>query len=165
MKTGIFWSGAVLFLGLTIMAQAATRPTSSADIARGRYLVAYGDCNSCHTQGWMESDGTVPIARWLTGNTIGFRVPWGTVYPANIRLRFQQVSEEQWLFMIRTRDGHPPMKWAELRVLTTDDQRAIYRFVRSLGPAGAPEPDDVKPGVTPKTRFYDVIPQKAANSR
>lgn len=165
MKAGIYWSGAALFLSLAVIAQAAARPASPADIARGRYLVAYGDCNSCHTQGWIESDGAVPVARWLTGSSIGFRGPWGTVYPANIRLRFQQVSEEQWLFMIRTRGGHPPMKWTDLRVLTAEDQRAIYRFVRSLGPAGRPEPNDVSPGMMPKTPYYEVIPQTAASAR
>jgi hypothetical protein len=44
-------------------------------------------------------------------------------------------------------------------VLTLNDQRAIYRFVRSLGAAGAAVPNDVPPGQTPNTPFYDVAPQ------
>jgi mono/diheme cytochrome c family protein len=165
MKAQVFWGGVALAVGLSVAAQAAVRPVAPADISRGRYLVAYGDCNSCHTQGWLETDGAVPVARWLTGNAIGFRGPWGTVYPTNVRLRFQQITEEQWLFMIRTRGGHPPMKWTNLRVLTTDDQRAIYRFVRSLGAAGGPEPNDVPPGLMPQTPFYDVAPQTAPSPR
>jgi hypothetical protein len=51
------------------------------------------------------------------------------------------------------------MQWTDLRSLSLADQRAIYRFVRSLGPAGRPEPDDVRPEGEPKTPFYDVIPQ------
>ncbi|MGA2393494.1 MAG: cytochrome C [Candidatus Lustribacter sp.] len=141
-------------------ARAATQPApSAADIARGKYLVAFGACNSCHTPGWAENDGNIPVSQWLTGNTIGFRGPWGTVYPANLRMRFQQISESQWLFMIHTRGGHPPMQWTNLRVLTVADQRAIYRFVRSLGPAGVAEPSDLRPGVDPKAQFYDVTPQ------
>ena len=164
MNAQVFWGGVALVVGLSVAAQAEVRPQAAADISRGRYLVAYGDCNSCHTQGWLESDGTIPVTRWLTGTAIGFRGPWGTAYPANVRARFQQITEEQWLFMIKTRGGHPPMKWTNLRVLSADDQRAIYRFVRSLGAAGAPEPNDVPPGQTPKTPFYDVTPQTAPSA-
>jgi mono/diheme cytochrome c family protein len=159
MKAQVFWGGVALAVGLSVAAQAQVRPQAAADVARGRYLVVYGDCNSCHTQGWLESDGTMPVAQWLTGNSIGFRGPWGTVYPSNLRTRFAQITEEQWLFMIKTRGGHPPMKWTNLRVLTLNDQRAIYRFIRSLGAAGGTVPDDVPPGLTPKTPFYDVRPQ------
>lgn len=151
---------ATLAIGISAAAAAAgSPPVSKADIARGRYLVAYGECNTCHTPGWLESDGTIPVSRWLTGSSVGFRGPWGTSYPANVRLRFQEISEDQWLFMVRTRGGHPPMKWTDLRTLTLADQRAIYRFVRSLGPAGRPAPDDVRPGIMPTTPFYDVLPQ------
>ncbi len=165
MNARIYIGGLAVFFSLAVMVEAAAGSATSADIARGRYLVAYGDCNSCHTQGWLESDGTIPVARWLRGNAIGFRGPCGTVYPANVRNRFQQISEEQWLFMIRTRGGRPPMKWTNLRVLTTADQRAIYRFVRSLGPAGRSEPNDVPRGVAPRTPYYDVVPQSAPSSR
>jgi mono/diheme cytochrome c family protein len=163
MNARMLWIATTVFLVLAVTAQGAVRPSASADVERGRYLVAYGACNSCHTEGWQEKDGAVPVARWLTGNRIGFRGPWGTVYPANVRLRFSQMTEEQWLFAIRTRGGHPPMQWTNLRVLNTADQRAIYRFVRSLGPAGTAEPRDVPPGQSPTTPFYDVVPQTAAS--
>jgi mono/diheme cytochrome c family protein len=26
-------------------------------VERGKYLVAFGSCNDCHTPGWRESDG------------------------------------------------------------------------------------------------------------
>lgn len=164
MKLRIFWTGALAFFVLLALAQAAVPPNPSDDVARGRYLVAYGECNSCHTPGWIENDGTVPVSRWLTGAAIGFRGPWGTIYPTNVRLRFQQISEAEWLFMIRTRGGHPPMKWTDLRMLTADDQRAIYRFIHSLGGAGVPAPDDLTPSVVPKTPYYDVVPQNANGS-
>lgn len=151
---------AMVSLSVTAGARSATQSqTPLADIARGKYLVAYGDCNSCHTAGWLASDGTTPVSRWLTGSNIGFRGPWGTVYPANLRQRFQQISEEQWLFMIHTRGGHPPMKWTNLRTLTTADQKAIYRFIRGLGSAGKLAPNDVPPDVEPKTPFFNAVPQ------
>jgi mono/diheme cytochrome c family protein len=148
------------FAGLGMLAVAPAGSATPSELARGRILVVYGSCNDCHTPGWLESDGKTPVSRWMTGNTIGFLGPWGTVYPTNVRLRFQQISEEQWLFMIKTRGGHPPMKWTDLRALSLPDQRAIYRFIRSLGPAGQPAPATVPPGVQPTTPFYDVTPQR-----
>lgn len=161
-----------LFLGSIlaslILGSIAPRPATSAtaaDLARGKYLVVFGSCNDCHTPGWIDSDGTIPVSSWMTGNPIGFRGPWGTVYPANVRLRFAQISEDQWLFMVRTRAGHPPMKWTDLRALNAADQRAIYRFIRSLGPAGNPAPHDVPAGTMPATEFYDVYPRRGSERR
>ena len=85
------------------------------DIARGKYLVAFGGCNDCHTPGWRESDGKLPVASWMVGSGVGFRGPWGTVYPANVRLEFNQITEDQWVTAVRTRGGHPPMTWTNLR--------------------------------------------------
>lgn len=127
-------------------------------VARGRYLVGFGSCNDCHTPGWRESDGTIPVARWMTGSSLGYRGPWGTSYPTNVRLEFQRISEEDWLFMVRTRSGHWPMVWHDLRLLGTDDQRAIYRFVRSLGPKGTQAPAGLPPSVEPATPFIWVVP-------
>ena len=130
----------------------------SADIARGAALVSFGACNDCHTPGWRESDGTIPKKKWMTGSNIGFRGPWGTVYPANVRLEFHMIDEGQWLSMVRTRGGHPPMTWHDIRGLSVADQRAIYRFVRSLGATGRPSHRDVPPDLTPDTPYYDVAP-------
>jgi len=128
-------------------------------VKRGQYLVAFGTCNDCHTPGWRESDGTIPVSRWLTGSSLGYRGPWGTSYPANVRLEFARISENDWLFMVRTRAGHWPMVWHDLRFLNLSDQRAIYRFVRSLGPRGVPAPDDLPEGVEPHTPYIWVVPQ------
>jgi mono/diheme cytochrome c family protein len=159
-KAAILLLATLAFLSVSPGAQGATQSkATAADIARGKYLVAYGDCNSCHTAGWLASDGSVPVSRWLTGSSIGFRGPWGTIYPTNLRRRFQEISEDQWLFMIRTRGGHPPMKWTNLRALTPSDQRAIYRFIHGLGTAGNPAPNDVPPELDPKTPFFNAVPQ------
>jgi mono/diheme cytochrome c family protein len=156
------WAPAAIVALLVSIAllPAPVRSATPAEIARGRMLVVYGSCNDCHTPGWIDSDGTVPAAAWLTGIPIGFLGPWGTVYPTNVRTRFNQISEDQWLFMVKTRGGHPPMKWTDLRALSISDQRAIYRFVKSLGPAGVPAPASVPPGKQPNTPFYNVTPQR-----
>lgn len=153
-------AAAALVLALATLGATAPKrtPDPVAVVAQGRLLVTYGACNDCHTPGWIESDGTLPATKWLTGNGIGFRGPWGTVYPANVRRRFTEVTEAQWIAMVRTRAGHPPMTWHDLRVLPDADLRAIYRFVRSLGVAGGDPPRSVPPDVAPKTPYYDVRP-------
>jgi hypothetical protein len=95
----------------------------------------------------------------MTGSSLGYRGPWGTSYPANVRLEFQSISEEDWLFMVRTRGGHWPMVWHDIRALHVQDQRAIYRFIRGLGARGTQAPNDVPPGLEPKTPFVWIVPQ------
>jgi mono/diheme cytochrome c family protein len=148
--------GAVALSALLLLLGAAAPDQKTID--RGRYLVAFGACNDCHTPGWRDRDGNVPVAQWMTGNSVGFRGPWGTVYPANVRLEFQSITEAQWLDMVRTRGGHPPMTWTNLRSLSIPDQRAIYAFIRSLGPAGAPAPYGVPAGKEPATPYIEVVP-------
>jgi hypothetical protein len=151
-------------LALAFAASAASAKSSGSApspdplIARGRYLVGFGSCNDCHTPGWRESDGTVPLAQWMTGSKLGYRGPWGTSYPSNVRLEFQRISEDAWLSMVRTRGGHWPMVWHDLRLLALDDQRAIYRFVKSLGAKGVPAPADLPSGIEPSTPYIWVVP-------
>jgi mono/diheme cytochrome c family protein len=150
----------VLLAGVAIPRRAGSE-TPDPTLARGRMLVAFGGCNECHTPGWAENDGNVPVTAWMTGSSIGYRGPWGTSYPANVRLWFQVESEDAWLRAVATRGGHPPMRWTDLRVLSVADRRAIYRFIRSLGPAGVPAPKDLPPGEKATTPVVDVIPQPA----
>ena len=147
--------GAAAVLFATIDASSPPAP-SATTLARGRALVVYGTCNDCHTAGWRDSDGAVPVARWLMGSSVGFRGWWGTSYPANVRLEFQVMSEDRWLQAVRTRAGHPPMVWQDLRQLPDSDLRAIYQFVRSLGPAGVPAPNAVEPWRSPTSPFVDM---------
>ncbi len=152
---------ALVALGMATwrVAGAAPAPAAPSDIARGRYLVTFGGCNDCHTPGWRESDGAVPLSRWMTGSPIGFRGAWGTSYPTNVRLDFAVMPEDQWLLAVRTRAGHPPMVWHDIRVLTDADARAIYDFIVSLGPAGAPAPASLPPWRRATTRVIETRPQ------
>src|SRR5271165_5680524 len=110
----------VALVGLLGIAAALSARSASVDpsIERGRYLVAFGSCNDCHTPGWRESDGSIPVSQWMVGSNLGYRGPWGTSYPANVRLEFSRISEDDWLFMVRTRAGHWPMVWHDLRALS-----------------------------------------------
>lgn len=122
---------------------------------RGRYVVEVGGCNDCHTEGFMEANGEVAEELWLTGSRLGFRGPWGTSYPPNLRLTVQRMSEDEWSEMTRTRIGLPPMPWPSLAAMTEEDRRAVYRYLRSLGAAGEPAPLPLSPGAEPQGPWMD----------
>lgn len=119
-------------------------------IERGRYLVKVGGCNDCHTAGYGMSAGKVPEKDWLQGDQLGWRGPWGTTYPTNLRLSMNALGEDEWIRMAQTMQARPPMPWFTLHQMDKEDLRAIYRFVRHLGPAGKPAPAALAPGVVPK---------------
>jgi mono/diheme cytochrome c family protein len=124
-----------------------------AQVQRGRYLVKIAGCNDCHTPGYATSGGKVPEARWLTGDSLGWRGPWGTTYAPNLRLYMRDISEAKWVATAKTMETRPPMPWFVLHDMTEQDLRAIYKYVNALGPAGEPAPMFVPPGREPKTPY------------
>ena len=139
-----------LVQGTAATAQGTAAQKPNPDLARGRYLVKIAGCNDCHTPGYAEKAGAVPEAQWLTGVPVGFQGPWGTTYAANLRLAMDGMTEAQWMKGARE-PLKPPMPWFVLRDMTDSDLRALYRFVKSLGPAGKPAPTYVPPGSTVTT--------------
>lgn len=119
-------------------------------IERGRYLAKIAGCNDCHTPGYAQNGGKVPEVQWLVGDKVGFRGPWGTTYPANLRMLMQTMSQAEWMKYARTKEMRPPMPWFALRDMTNQDLASIYRFVRHLGPGGEAAPDFVPPGKEPQ---------------
>lgn len=142
-------------LSITIAASAllATPLTSLAGdadaahalVERGRYLVKIAGCNDCHTPGYAMSDGKVAESEWLTGDRLGWKGPWGTTYPPNLRLFFARTTESQWLKTARNADFRPPMPSPSLRSMSDEDLRALYHYVRTLPPAGEAAPGYVPP--------------------
>jgi len=128
---------------------AADKPAKDAN-ARGRYLIQIGGCNDCHTPGYAMSGGKVPEKQWLTGDALGWNGPWGTTYPVNLRLYMQKLDEKAWVEKAKHLTARPPMPFWALNTMTDSDLRAIYRYVRSLGPAGQEAPAYVPPGQEPK---------------
>ena len=139
-------------------AVAVDRGADRATLERGKYLVTVSGCNDCHTPRYLESEGKVPEGEWLTGAPVGFQGPWGTTYPANLRLALNALSEEAWLKHARTA-MKPPMPWFNLAAMTDADLKAVYRYVRSLGPKGAPVPRYVPPGQPVNTPYFVFVPQ------
>jgi mono/diheme cytochrome c family protein len=147
---------AVAWFAFSLPAVAAEKPAKSSakvapqtDIERGRYLVEIMGCNDCHTPGFLLQGSKIPQNDWLTGGMLGWRGPWGTTYPANLRLYFQEITEGQWVQVAREIQRRPPMPYYSLNKLAEADVRAMYKFIRSLGPAGKPAPKFVPPDKVP----------------
>jgi len=130
-----------------------------ADLGRGRYVATIGGCNDCHTAGFPQKNGQVPESDWLLGNPVGFRGPWGTSYPTNLRLSLSKMSEAQWVAYAKKLQARPPMPWFNLNKMSEADLRAFYHFVKSLGAPGKAAPDALPPGAEPKTPFVVFVPQ------
>jgi len=133
--------------------QAIAASSDKASVERGKYLVKFGGCNDCHTPGYLMSEGKVPEQQWLTGDSFGWSGPWGTTYASNLRNKLNELSEDEWLSFARQLKARPPMPWFTLNQLEEDDLRSIYRFIRSLGPAGKAAPDYLPPGKEPPPPF------------
>lgn len=126
-------------------------------LARGEYLVRIAGCNDCHTEGYARAGGELPQEQWLLGSREGFSGPWGTTYPTNLRLRLQEFDEDEWMAYSATLRTRPLMPDFALRAMQDDDRRALYRFIRSLGPAGTPAPAWLAPGEAPPPPYLAMV--------
>ncbi|MBM4121067.1 MAG: cytochrome C [Nitrospira sp.] len=130
----------------------SNKPGKRADAAaleRGRYLVKLGGCNDCHTPGYAQSGGKIDENQWLVGDKLGWRGPWGTTYASNLRLYITTLSEDQWVQVARALQTRPPMPWFTLRGLHERDLRAMYKFIKHLGPSGEQAPSYLPPDREP----------------
>ena len=158
----LLWAGGVVFVGCRRAPEAGPQGSAvpyvlaSDPVEAGRYLAIVGACNDCHTPGY--DIGPVPEADWLVGSPVGFRGPWGTTYPANLRLTVQALSEDEWVEMLHTRKDAPPMPWMNVNRLHEQDARALYQFIKSLGPKGEPVPMAVAADQEPTTPYISFEP-------
>lgn len=143
-------------------AQPPAKPAATAEeIERGRYLISVGGCNDCHTPGFMVDPFAVPETDWLTGVPVGWRGPWGTTYAANLRRRVHEMSEDEWVTLLKTRKAMPPMPWFSVSRLKEAGSRAVYRYIRSLGPKGEHVPKYLPPQQDPATPYLSMDMQHA----
>ncbi len=91
------------------------------------------------------------------GNPVGWRSKKGTTYATNLRLYFQNLSEDGWLQVARTAQPRAPMPWWSLRDTSDEDLRAMYRYIKSLTPLGEPAPSFLPPDQVP-ARPYQQLP-------
>jgi mono/diheme cytochrome c family protein len=139
----------VLAISLVACASAATPTPAASPVERGRYMVIVGGCNDCHTAGYAQQEGNAPEEQWLTGDSLGWHGPWGTTYPPNLRLYMQDLTEDEWVAKARDLQARPPMPWFNVNKMTEEDLRALYQFIRFLGPAGEPAPEFLPPDQEP----------------
>jgi hypothetical protein len=133
------------------------RSATTAPPAQGRYITMMGGCNDCHTPGFAEANGKTPEADWLTGGSMGYYGPWGTSYPANLRLLVSALSEDAWLKSARELKTLPPMPWWVLHEMREPDLRDMYRLIKSLGPKGGTAPADLAPEQKPKPPYVAFV--------
>ncbi len=79
---GLLLAAMITLLPLAISAQAPENQKSqvksqgpsktTAQVAQGRYLVMMSGCNDCHTRGYLQLEGKVAEADWLTGELVGW---------------------------------------------------------------------------------------------
>jgi mono/diheme cytochrome c family protein len=134
----------------TLLTPVSRGSSDKASIERGRYLAKVAGCNDCHTPHDAMTGGKIPESQWLTGDQLGWKGPWGTTYPANLRLALSRMTEDEWVKLAHNAQFRPPMPWFALRDMTEEDLRAFHRFVRSLGAAGEPAPAYLPPGQAPR---------------
>jgi len=128
-------------------------------IERGRHLVRISGCSDCHTPGFMQLGDKVPESEWLTGVPLGWRGPWGTTYPANLRRQLAAWENvEEWIKMVRARNGLPPMPWSSLHAMSDDELRSIHAYIRSLPMNGETMPAPVPPVKEPATPWLNLEP-------
>ena len=65
------------------------------------------------------------------------------------------MTEAQWVPYIRGLRTRPPMPWFNLNRWSDQDLRALYHYIRSLGPVGTPAPKYVPPDQSPKTPYIE----------
>lgn len=140
----------------------ATSATADDLVARGDYLVRIAGCNDCHTPGYLDNQGNVDRTQWLVGNTLGFSGPWGTTYPANLRIKAAEMDEAKWLAYTADLHTRPMMPDFAVRAMTEEDRRALYHLITSLGPPGQPAPAYLPPGQEPPPPYVKLVPPPEA---
>ena len=154
-RTCLIGAGLAVLLGYQI-GNGQTGKQSSRDsprIERGRYVVEIGGCNDCHTAGYGDAGGQAPEKDRLKGDTLGYRGPWGTTYPTNLRLSIGKMTEDQWVKYGKNLMTRPPMPWFNIRAMTDADLRALYQYVKSLGVSGTAAPAFLPPDKQPKPPY------------
>jgi len=139
--------------GVTLSTAVLAAGKSDPLVARGKYVVIIGGCNDCHTANYAMTEGKVPEKEWLQGDMLGWKGPWGTTYAVNLRNYMDKLTEAQWLAKAKTLQARPPMPAVNVRQMTTQDLKAVYHYIKSLGPAGNEAPAYVPPDKTPNPPF------------
>jgi len=120
---------AIAVLASSSLSFGATAPhvVAESEIAAGKYIVLATGCNHCHTQGWPESNGTLPQTMWLKGG----HAPPNLPAPA-LRPLANAMSAGAWVSLFHGHHAVEAMPWFNFRSLSDADLRAMHAFIVSL---------------------------------
>ncbi len=154
-------------LAVLALLGASTALAADPQVERGKYLVAIGGCNDCHTSGSFL--GKPDYSRTLGGSDVGFGLPGlGTFVGPNLTPD-KETGLGNWTtaqiitaFTTGVRpDGRtlaPIMPWRGLARLSYDDAQAIAAYLQSLPPVKNAVPGPFGPKEVPTTLVMTIIP-------
>ncbi len=67
------------------------------------------------------------------------------------------MDEAQWLSFSAQLRTRPLMPDCNVRATSQEDRRAVYRFIKSLGPGGQPSPAYLPPGHTSPLPYFTLL--------
>ena len=154
-------------LAVLALLGASTALAADPQVERGKYLVAIGGCNDCHTSGSFL--GKPDYSRTLGGSDVGFGLPGlGTFVGPNLtpdketELGNWTTAQIITAFTTGVRpDGRrlaPIMPWRGLARLSYDDAQAIAAYLQSLPPVKNAVPGPFGPKEVPTTLVMTIIP-------
>ena len=114
------WLGAIAAVCVAAPFAALAAP-GDVSVERGLQVSITGGCHDCHTGGYNESGGKIDPATSLKGTAIGWRGPWGTTYPMNLRITAEDKSEADFVAYIKALKTRPPMPWYNLHAMDESD--------------------------------------------
>jgi mono/diheme cytochrome c family protein len=141
--------------------------SAHAEVARGKYLVTFGNCTDCHTPGSLL--GKPDMTRFLGGSDVGFAIPGVGVFVAQNLTPDMQTGLGSWsiqqivtaLTTGKTPDGRimvPIMPWHAYANLTKPDALAIAAYLKSLPPVSHQAGGPYGENQTPKEFVMVVVP-------
>jgi mono/diheme cytochrome c family protein len=148
----------------------STAAVADPQTERGKYLVALGGCNDCHTPGYFL--GKPDFARALGGSEVGFELPGlGVFHGPNLtpdkETGLGNWTAEQIVTAITTgarpdgRELAPIMPWKSFAVLSKEDASAIAAYLKSLPPVKNKVPGPFGPSETPTSFVMKIVPPAA----
>jgi mono/diheme cytochrome c family protein len=163
--TAVALAAAVALSMFVILSRGVLAQDAQAE--RGKYLVALGGCNDCHTPGYFF--GKPDMARFLGGSEVGFEIPGlGVFHGPNLTpdhdTGLGKWSTEQILAAItkgERPDGRmlaPIMPWHAFAKLTPQDARAMVAYLKTLPPVKNKVPGPFGANETPTSFVMKIVP-------
>src|SRR5438445_6240584 len=114
------------------------------------------------TPGDDPMKGNVLFFSWMrSSETCCGRGSCSDLCSSNLRLTVPAMTEDAWVAYIKTFRPRPPMPWWSMKETTEPDLRAMYQYIKSLGPAGQHAQAYLPPDQEPKQPYNQApLPPK-----